>query len=231
MALDERVVAGTVEPTLEDGGRRGIGVDDLRADHLGREVETDARVAGVVGEVARQQHDRSSQERELEDRRRVVGDQDVGQCEHVVDLIAGIEDDVVAIRRDRRRIHVRMDLEHERVIGRQLRAKAGGVERGGRRLLAASTAQRRGVEDDLPTGQHRMRGEESLGAPPPSPPGRRRSPCAASPAPEPDRSAFGAPPRRSLEPPPMRRPHRRSNGAGMSAPVPLAVPSCPGRSA
>ena len=66
--------------TLADRVDHAVGVDDLRPDHLGPVVEVQPGVGLVLGQVRDEQDERAAQQRVLEDRRRVVGDEDVGRA-------------------------------------------------------------------------------------------------------------------------------------------------------
>src|SRR3954452_11512187 len=70
LPLDECFVPRQVEPATDDRACDAVGVDDLRADHLGPIVEIEPRVALVLAEVGHEQHDRPTEQRELDDRRR-----------------------------------------------------------------------------------------------------------------------------------------------------------------
>ena len=98
LTVDERVIAGQDEASAGDGVDDPVGVGHLRADHLGRVVEVQPGVLLVVGQVADQQDDRPAEEREFDDGRGIVGDQDVRRGQELVDLGRRVDDHVIASR-------------------------------------------------------------------------------------------------------------------------------------
>ena len=189
----------------------------LGPDHLRAEVEVQARIPLVRLEVVDQQHERPVQERPLEDRRRVVGHEHVGQRQPVVHVA----------RRDPRRRRSRpsaassgrgwVRLEDQRVVGGSARPERTAVERRRARAWRAPAAERRRVQDDPPARERRVGREQPRPRRRRAPPCRRSGPCAACRGRAPARAASAAPATTARATPRRTRPRSRSSGGGTSA--------------
>jgi hypothetical protein len=125
----EGVVWPQVERAVADRCHDAVSVDLPGTDHLRSIVEVEAGISCVVRQVRHEKDDWPAKQRGLEDRRRVVGDQDVGRQEDVVHVLGGVDDEVEAGAVDERWVQVGMALQHEDVARREGRAHAGGIER------------------------------------------------------------------------------------------------------
>ena len=147
---------------LEDRLDRARRVDDLRSDHLRPEVEVESRIGLVGWQVADQQHERPVEQGPLEDRRRVIGDQDVGGSEELVHLGRRVDHDVEPRDRHPRGVHVGVGLQDDGVIRRQSLAKRHRIELHCRSPVTAAASERGSEGHDRSTAQSGVGGEDAF---------------------------------------------------------------------
>ena len=136
---------------LDRGGElRSRGED--RARQVGGKVQVEAALAAVRVVVGGQERDRATEERELVDRARVVGHEDVGDEHQLVEVRVGgrVDRERGEVRRDDQRVaHERMQLEQDGVVVAQDVVHDAQVEQVVvARLADRGAAERRRVEDD-----------------------------------------------------------------------------------